>query len=314
MQAVSMHRLISKLAKLLATLTLMIAAPAWSQSEAPALIMDHVYVNQDDGPVSHVRILGPEGGRPDRWVALVPSLGRGVEDFLPVFGSSLAQDLARRGFGVLLIQPRGIGQSTGTLNAKSTTMELLSGDMLKVIDAFGIPKVSLVGHAFGNRLSRYFSATRPDRVEALVLLAAGGDFELSKEQRDCLLGSFNPSSSDEERLTAIACAFFAKGNDPSVWLEGWHPALAMAQANAALSVASDEFKRAGGVPFLLVQPEQDFIAPRELAGQALKQELGDQVTYVEVKDAGHALLPEQPEELARIVGDYLDQRTAEAAN
>ena len=81
---------------------------------------------------------------------------------------------------------------------------------------------------------------------------------------------------------------------------------ARAQVAAARAVASDEFKRAGGLPFLLVQPEEDFIAPPDLAGRALLEELGEQVTYVEIAGSGHALLPEKPDELAQVVGDYLD--------
>ena len=55
----------------------------------------------------------------------------------------------------------------------------------EVFDAFEIEQVALVGHAFGNRLSRYYTAQNPEKVSALVLLAAGGDFELSERQMEC---------------------------------------------------------------------------------------------------------------------------------
>lgn len=245
------------------------------------------------------------------WVTLVPSLGRGVEDFRQEFGSTLAVELARAGYSVLLIQPRGLGRSKDSLDPAEITMEVLAKDIESALNALDIERVSLIGHAFGNRLSRYFAATRTDRVERLVLLAAGGDFELSAEQQRCLLGSFNLGEPDEKRLEAIRCAFFAKDQDPSVWLEGWYPKLAQAQIAAAQSVQSDDFKFAGGIPFLLVQPEQDFIAPPELAGRPLAQELGEQVTYVEIAYAGHALLPEQPEKVAEVILDYLGRNIAQ---
>lgn len=257
--------------------------------------------------VTLVQIPGVNGYNTRGFVALVPSLGRGTKDFTEVFGSSLADDLARRGFSVLLIEPRGIGDSTGSLDPNGTTLAMLAEDLGDVFDALQIDQVALVGHAFGNRLSRYYTAQNSDRVSALVLLAAGGDFELNEQQQECLLGSFTLDSPEDIRREHVACAFFAHGNDPQVWMDGWYPQTALAQIAAARSVQSDDFKRAGGKPFLLVQPSEDFIAPPELAGRALKEELGDQVTYVEVEGAGHALLPEQPERVSQIVGDYLER-------
>ena len=257
--------------------------------------------------VTLVKLPGINGNNTQGFVALVPSLGRGTKDFTKAFGSSFADDLARRGFLVLLIEPRGIGESTGSLDPEGTTMAMLAQDLGDMFDALQIDRVALIGHAFGNRLSRYYTAQNPDRVSALVLLAAGGDFELSERQQECLLGSFTLDAAQETRREHVACAFFAEGNDPEVWMEGWYPQTAIAQIAAARSVRSDDFKRAGGKPFLLVQPSEDFIAPPELAGRALKEELGDQVTYVEIEGAGHALLPEQPDKVSEVVGNYLEE-------
>lgn len=278
-----------------------------SNQQRTGIILDFGLIQRSDGGASQYGVIrNHDYPSAQGWVALVPSLGRGTDDFLATYGSNLAMDLARRGYSVLLIQPRGIGYSTGSIEPSNTTMAVLSDDLESVFSALEIDRVALVGHAFGNRLSRYYAAQNPDRVSGLVLLAAGGDFELSQEQLSCLFGSFELSAPEAERRKAVACAFFAEGNDPSIWMQGWHPDTARAQVAAAQSVTSDEFKRAGGVPFLLVQPTEDFIAPPDLAGRALAEELGEQVTYVEIEGAGHALLPEQPEKVAEVVGDYLD--------
>lgn len=267
-------------------------------------------VKRQDGNtnLTLVQLRGVDRRNSKGFVALVPSLGRGSRDFTKEFDASLAEDLAKRGFSVLLIEPRGIGGSKGSLDPDATTMAMLADDLEQVFDALEIEQVALVGHAFGNRLSRYFTAQNPDRVSALVLLAAGGDFELNERQQECLLGSLTLNAPDETRRDHVACAFFAQGNDPNVWMEGWFPQTAFAQVAAVRSVHPDEFKRAGGKPFLLVQPTEDFIAPPDLAGKALKDELGDQVTYVEIEGAGHALLPEKPDQLSKVVGDYLTER------
>lgn len=227
------------------------------------------------------------------WVTLVPSLGRGAADFTEEFGSTLTRDLVEAGYRVVLIEPRGFGRSTGSFAAVS--MEDLANDLKAVFDALGIAEVHIVGHAFGNRLSRSFAAFHPDYIADVALLAAGGDFELSAEQSGSLVVSTNPDGDPTERREAIDRAFFAEGNDPDIWLDGWSFELAVAQAGAVQTIDPAFFKRAGGKDILVVQPSEDVIAPPELAGRVLAEELGDQVTLVEVEHAGHALLPEQPE-------------------
>ncbi len=282
---------------------LLAGAPALAQSSE--MVLTERLIERPDGGVSHVSVHG-DLDTASGAVSLVPSLGRGVEDFTAKFGSTLTDELVARGYAVVLIQPRGIGKSTGSLDPERVTMATLAADLKAVLDTLEIEEVALIGHAFGNRLSRFYTAQYPDRVSGLALLAAGGDFELSPQQLKCLFGSLNLANPEEQRREDIRCAFFAAGNDPDIWMNGWYPALARAQVAAARAVASDEFKRAGSLPFLLVQPEEDFIAPPDLAGRALLEELGEQVTYVEIAGSGHALLPEKPDELAQVVGDYLD--------
>ena len=77
--------------------------------------------------------------------------------------------------------------------------------------------------------------------------------------------------------------------------------------SAAKTIKSDFFKKAGGKPFLLIQATEDFIAPPDKAGKVLKAELGDQVTYVEIANAGHALSCEQPDAVANEIVKYFQR-------
>jgi len=58
---------------------------------------------------------------------------------------------------------------------------------------------------------------------------------------------------------------------------------------------------------LVVQPEDDVMAVSENAVR-LCEELGDRASLVMVPDAGHALLPEQPDAVAEAVLSWLEQR------
>ena len=167
-----------------------------------------------------------------------------------------------------------------------------------------ISEAHFVGHAFGNRLARTFATLYPQHVDDLVLLASGGNFPLNEEQKTSLGNSFNFKLSDEERLKAIKRAFFADGNDPGVWLDGWYPQLAAAQVLAAQMINGNFYKKAGGKDFLLIQAREDFIAPPEKAGRVLKAELPEQVTYVEIPNASHALSSERPDEISAHMIEY----------
>src|SRR5205814_6051072 len=53
-------------------------------------------------------------------------------------------------------------------------------------------------------------------------------------------------------------------------------------------------------PLLIIQGLQDIVAPPE-NGHMMKKELGDRVELIDIDGAGHALLPERPEAIAKAV-------------
>lgn len=256
-----------------------------------------------DNAANHVRIYG--GQDAGHYVVIMPSLGRGVEDYTEAYNSTLTTRLAEAGYRVVLIQPRGIGKSTGDLAPEAASMSLFAHDIRRVLDALGIERAHLIGHAFGNRLARTYATLYPDSVDRLVLMAAGGNFKMGEEQANCLKSALTPDLPDEERLKHIKRAFFAESSDARVWLHGWYPALARAQIMAARMINGEFFKRAGGKPFLLIQAAEDFVAPPDRAGRALKAELGEQVSYVEIPETGHALSSERPDVIAAHIINYL---------
>ena len=238
-----------------------------------------------------------DGAAGGRCVLMVPSLGRGATDF-----DDLARRLADQGYRVLRPQPRGIGRSAPY--AKDVTLVQLADDVLDVIAAEASAPCVLLGHAFGNRVVRMASARKPEAVKALILLAAGGKTKMPPDIEAALLQSFDLALPEETRMKAVSKAFFAPGNDPMVWRDGWYRDVAAAQIEATERTKVEAWWSAGSAPILVLQPTQDILAPAENAEQLRKQE-GDRVTVVYVDRAGHALLPEQPEAIARHVSEYL---------
>lgn len=232
-----------------------------------------------------------------RTVVLVPSLGRGADDF-----DDLAARVAAAGYRVLAPNPRGIGGSTGPIDG--LTMEQLSDDVMAVVRALGSTPATLVGHAFGNRVVRLVASREPDAVDRVALLAAGGRVPPAPEVGAALLAVFDPALSDEAHLGAVRLAFFADGNDPAVWSEGWYPAVAAAQMGAQRQMDVDTWWRAGRAQVLVVQPAEDRLA---VAANALDvcEQLGSRASMVTIERAGHALLPEQPEAVAEALIAWL---------
>jgi pimeloyl-ACP methyl ester carboxylesterase len=111
--------------------------------------------------------------------------------------------------------------------------------------------------------------------------------------------------SEAAHLDAVRIAFFAPGNNPAVWRGGWYPAAAKMEAEASRKAPVGDWWSAGGaVPILIIQGLGDQIASPE-NGRLLKAEAPDRVELVELDGAAHALLPEKPDEIARVAIAFL---------
>ncbi len=233
-------------------------------------------------------------------VVLVPSLGRGGADF-----DDLATRLAAAGFEAAAIDPRGVGASTGPM--EGLTLADYAADVVAVARALSPKPAVLVGHAFGNRVARATAAADPGAVSALVLLAAGGQVAPTADASKALRDVFDVSLSSGDHLAAVQKAFFAPGNDPSVWLEGWNPTVMRAQGAALRATGPETWVGAGQADILIVQAEDDVIAPPANA-EALAKAYPSRVKVVLLPHAGHAMLPEQPTAVADIVIGFLRNR------
>ncbi|WP_338663304.1 alpha/beta hydrolase [Pararoseomonas sp. SCSIO 73927] len=251
----------------------------------PAAMVEHDTLDIPAGRLTLMR----EGSGP--LILLLPSLGRGQEDF-----DDLAPRLAAAGFRVLRPEPRGIGGSTPL--HPGATLHDMAADVALAIEAERAGPAIVAGHAAGNWVARVLSHDRPDLVRAVALLAAVTGTEVDPEIRRSITASFTLTLSDEERLSHLRRAYFAPGNDATVWLPGWHPEVSIAQRAAAAATADKAWLRAAERhPLLYVAAAEDAIAaPPSL--EELRASLGPQVTRVVVERAGHALVPEQPAAVA----------------
>src|SRR5262249_62287462 len=127
-------------------------------------------------------------------VVLLPSLGRGAEDF-----DAIAARVAAAGFRVLRPQPRGIGRSNGPMSG--IDLHDYANDVAAVIEHAASGPAFVVGHAFGNRVARLLPTIRPDLVRAVSLVAANvGKDPSPPAVRAAIRTSADQSAPQAERL------------------------------------------------------------------------------------------------------------------
>lgn len=228
-------------------------------------------------------------------VLMLASLGRPAADF-----DDLSAKLVAAGYTTIRPEPRGIGGSKGPM--KGLTLRDLAADALATAPADG-PLV-VVGHAFGQRVARMMATQYPQRVKTVIMLAAGGKAPMKPGALEALTAVFDEKLPHDKHIAAVKFAFFADGNDPSSWDKGWYGEVAEMQAAATKAQPVTEWWGAGQASLLVVQGLQDTVAPTE-NGRMIKAEFSERATLHEIDGAGHAMLPERPQQVAKIVLDYL---------
>ncbi len=286
------------LSLLISALLVATPAPTGPEGQCQAAPEGRI-INGPGGPI-FVRTIGE--GRP---ILMIPSLARGSHDF-----DILATALAAKGYQSILPDPRATGAST---SASAKDLFDLAADNIAVIQTLCTGPVVVLGHAFGNRVARSVATAAPDRVTEVILLAGGGEAPPTPLVTAALTGSLSEGMKpDAERLKDLRIAFFAKGNDASVWLRGWYPKAALLERKAGGATVTERWWRAGSAPVLLVQALEDPVAPPSNAA-VLKRDLGDRLTLVALPHASHAMLPEQPAAIAAVLIQYLNGERDERA-
>ena len=195
--------------------------------------------------------------------------------------------------------------------AEGSDLYDLSGDLMAALDddCAGEPdcRASVIGHAFGNRVVRATAARNPDRIRGVVLIAAGGRNVIPERAAEALRNCFDPRRTFAQRRDDVRYGFFAGDNAiPDYWLRGWYRHTARMQGGASPATADDIWLAGGEGPMLVVQAAEDRIAPMEDTSDMLAARYPDRVRVAVIADAGHALLPEQPDAIAAAVLGFLE--------
>jgi pimeloyl-ACP methyl ester carboxylesterase len=236
-------------------------------------------------------------------VVLLPAGSHHISYLAP-----LAQRLAAAGFRVVAVNFRGVGASTGPLDG--LTLHHLAADIAGVIEALAAAPAHVVGHAFGNRVARCLAADRPDLVRRVVLFAAGGLVPTDPEARRAAHRLRHETLTEAERSALRKAAYLSPVSDARLMDQVQQsPLWAVGDLTETVSQAIPlaDWWAGGTAPLLVIQGLDDRRAPPG-NGWALRDQVGDRVCVVDIPQAGHFLVLEQPQAVAEAVTAFLREQ------
>jgi pimeloyl-ACP methyl ester carboxylesterase len=109
-------------------------------------------------------------------------------------------------------------------------------------------------------------------------------------------------------VTVYGARWLSPASDPKVLaqVDCW-PAVHVAHLALARGMPLAEWWDAGTAPLLVIQGLDDIAAPPG-NGHALREKHGDRVRLIDLPDAGHFMLLEQPDIVTRTIAEFVGAR------
>ena len=220
----------------------------------------------------------------------------------------LARNIAADGVQVVTYNYRTIGVSKGLI--EGITLHDFADDVWRIADAMNLDKVHLGGKTYGNRVMRTAAADRPDRTLSVILIGAGGDILPSEEVQAMYWRWLDPNTPREEWRKLQGELMFAPGNEhlsSRSALIGSYPQLAAAQVKASNGTPKGEWAGGGTAPMLALTCLKDRIAVPENALNLAKSR--PRTWVVGIPGCGHNMIYERPQEITRLILDFIKQHS-----
>jgi len=251
----------------------------------------------------------------------------GMDAWDPSFLEGLSSDHT-----VIAFDTRGIGNST--TGSKPYTYQQLANDSASLLDALKIPKADVMGYSLGSYIAEQLAIMFPDKVNSLLLVGSscgGKDHtpkppEFIKLQSDIVNKSLNNVSISHEEMKELVSASLGSG-----WIRlhpesldipanittlqqlkpGLPPEIANNQNNVGKhwednpnwSGACDELAKLAK-PTLVITGTDDNMYQPHVNSLKIVEKI-PRAWLVQIEDAGHAVMDQYPEEIAKILNTFL---------
>ena len=268
---------------------------------------DHSIAEVERVPVGDIDIAYRVLGQGDP-IVLIMGYGSTMDMWDPLFLDNLSSQ-----YRVVIFDNRGMGNTITPPGNFSIAQ--FANDTAGLMAALGIEKSHVLGWSMGSFVAQELAIRYPERVNKIILYAGDcGGKEAVMPSHQVLKDLSNSSGSPEERGMRLFNLLFPKdwlSRQPAFYK--WFPLpketslpdniQRQAQAIATWPGACD---RLGSIksPTLVVTGTQDVIAPPQNAF-ILAQRINAS-WLVQFEGAGHGLMYQYPDRLARIIADFIE--------
>src|SRR6476659_11028426 len=233
---------------------------------------------------------------------------------------------------VIAFDSRGLGNTTS--GSKPYTYQQITKDSAGLLDSLKIPKADVLGYSLGSYIAEQLAIMYPDKVNSLVLVGSscgGKDHtpkppEFIKLQSEIINKSLNNVSISQEELKELISASVGSG-----WIKlhpesldipanlttlqqlkpGLPPEIANNQNivgkhwedNPTWTGACDELAKTVRPTLVITGTDDDKYQPHVNSLKIVEKIPG--AWLLQIKDAGHAVMDQYPEEIGKIVNTFL---------
>ena len=258
-------------------------------------------------------------------------LFNGASDGMDAWDPSFLEGLSSNHL-VIAFDTRGIGNTT--TGSKPYSYQQLANDSAGLLDALKIPKADVMGYSLGSYIAEQLAIMFPDKVNSLLLVASscgGKDHtpkppEFIKLQSDIVNKSLNNVSISHEEMKELVSASLGSG-----WIRlhpesldipanittlqqlkpGLPPEIANNQNNVGKhwednpnwSGACDELAKLAKPTLVITGTDDNMYQPHVNSLKIVEKIPG--AWLVQIEDAGHAVMDQYPEEIAKILNTFL---------
>ena len=255
-------------------------------------------------------------------------LFNGASDIMDAWDPSFLQILSSN-HTVIAFDSRGLGNTT--IGSKSYSMQQLANDAAGLLDALKIPKTDVMGYSLGSFIAQQFTMMYPDKVNTLTLVASscgGKDHtpippEFLKMQSEIVNKSLKNVSITQDEMKELVVASAGSGwiklhpevpeNLPTDFQQlkpGLSPEVMNNQTNLAMewvatnwSGACDELAKIAKPTLVITGTDDNKLVPHVNSLKIVEKIPG--AWLVQIKNAGHAVMDQYPEEIGKILNIFL---------
>jgi pimeloyl-ACP methyl ester carboxylesterase len=254
-------------------------------------------------------------GHGSKTVLLLMGLGGRALDWGTEFPAALAEN-----HRVVRMDNRGVGASPKARGGYE--LGDLARDAVVVLDAVGAPSASVVGVSMGGMIAQLLAIEHPNRVDRLVLLSTNFGGPSVEPPHPEAMTLFDPTTflsrgkdpieMFRHTLTVISAPGFVERRPDAVSsllenvrVQPTRSGAFMAQLQAILMSDRSEAVRQIRQPTLVIHGDSDGLVPVS-NGRALAERIPGS-RFALIQDCGHMAMWERPEELSRLVKQFLDE-------